>query len=86
MNQAIRIVSKGTRQIHLSFDLDVADPSITPGVSTPVPDGLSKDEIFTAFTSLRGKVTSMDIVEYIPNRDPDGRTGRFAAELVSHIL
>ena len=38
MKQAVRIVSQGTDQIHLSFDLDVADPSITPGVSTPVPD------------------------------------------------
>ncbi|MFB0544106.1 MAG: arginase family protein, partial [Asgard group archaeon] len=39
MKKALEIASKGTQQIHLSFDLDVADPSITPGVSTPVPRG-----------------------------------------------
>ena len=86
MKRAIKIVSTGTDQIHLSFDLDVVDPSITPGVSTPVPDGLGKVEVFRAIASLQRLVTSMDIVEYIPQRDPDGRTGRFAAELVSRIL
>jgi arginase len=70
----------------LSFDLDVADPTVTPGVSTPFPGGLLKDQVFKALETIKEKVTSMDVVEYIPKRDPDGRTGRFAAEIISFFF
>ena len=35
--RAVSIASRGTSGIHVSFDLDVCDPSIAPGVGTPVP-------------------------------------------------
>lgn len=54
--------------IHISFDLDSLDPSIAPGVSTPVSDGMSLDmgiELLKALF-LTNKVRSMDIVEFNP--------------------
>ena len=36
VEQALAIAGAGTAGIHVSFDLDVCDPSIAPGVGTPV--------------------------------------------------
>ena len=40
MRRALRDLSHLDR-IHLSFDLDVLDPGIAPGVGTPVRGGLT---------------------------------------------
>ncbi len=57
-----------------------------PGVSTPVPDGLSEHEVFTALGMLRGWITSMDVVEYVPRRDLEGKTGDFAARIIGELF
>ena len=36
MERAIAITSKGTGGFHVSYDLDVCDPTVAPGVGTPV--------------------------------------------------
>mgnify|MGYP001611274653 CR=1 FL=1 len=36
VERAIAIASNGTAGIHVSFDMDVVDPSFAPGVGTPV--------------------------------------------------
>ena len=36
MERALVIAGRGTGGIHVSFDLDVCDPAIAPGVGTPV--------------------------------------------------
>ena len=42
--RAIAAASAGTGGIHVSFDLDACDPSIAPGVGTPVRGGLGYRE------------------------------------------
>ena len=42
MKKAIKIASNNTNGIHISYDLDVIDPSIAPGVSVPEIDGISE--------------------------------------------
>ena len=44
VEQALAIAGRGTAGIHVSFDLDVCDPSIAPGVGTPVKGGLDYRE------------------------------------------
>ena len=44
---AIRIASRGTEGIHVSFDVDVIDPTVAPGVGTPVRGGLTYRETHT---------------------------------------
>jgi arginase len=44
VEQAIAIAGAGTGGIHVSFDLDVCDPAIAPGVGTPVKGGLDYRE------------------------------------------
>src|SRR5262245_19044818 len=40
VEQALVIAGKDTGGVHVSFDLDVCDPTIAPGVGTPVKGGL----------------------------------------------
>jgi len=40
VEQAIAIASRDAGGLHVSFDLDVCDPAIAPGVGTPVKGGL----------------------------------------------
>ena len=44
IEQAMAIAGRGTAGIHVSFDMDVCDPSIAPGVGTPVKGGLDYRE------------------------------------------
>jgi len=88
MHQAIEIASKGTNGIHLSFDMDALDPSEAPGVGTPVNNGLSIREAFTAceFISKSGRLVSMDLVETNPLLDIRNRTGILAADIIATSL
>ncbi len=76
--------ARGMDAVYLSFDLDAVDPTDAPGVTTPVPHGLSAAEAVEAvrrFCEL-GNVVAGDVVEYLPARDLDARTARLAAELI----
>ncbi len=44
IEQAIALASAGTVGVHVSFDVDVCDPAIAPGVGTPVKGGLNYRE------------------------------------------
>ena len=44
VEQALALAGNGTAGIHVSFDLDVCDPAIAPGVGTPVKGGLDYRE------------------------------------------
>jgi len=84
MEQAIRDVSEGMDLVHVSFDLDSVDPSIAPGVGTPVKGGLDYREAHSVMESLAeaGVVTSLEIVEVNPILDDRNRSAEFAVELV----
>ena len=58
-------------KIHVSFDVDSLDPSISVGTGTPVPDGLFLDEareLLTGFCS-DPKTVTLDVVEINPALD-----------------
>src|SRR5262245_42262860 len=44
VEKAIAIAGRDTGGLHVSFDLDVCDPTIAPGVGTPVKGGLNYRE------------------------------------------
>lgn len=74
--------------IHVSFDLDSLDPSIAPGVGTPVSGGLSYREAHLLMEILAdsGKVRSMDIVEVNPILDIHNQTASVAVELAASLF
>ncbi len=53
IEQAIEIAGRDTAGIHVSFDLDVCDPAIAPGVGTPVRGGLNYREAHMAMETPR---------------------------------
>jgi arginase len=73
--------------IHLSFDLDAVDPADAPGVTTPVPGGLTAAEAHEVVELLRstGRLRTADVVEHLPIKDEGGRTARLAADLIEAL-
>ena len=69
--------------IHVSFDLDVCDPTIAPGVGTPVKGGLDYREahMVMEMTADSGRLIALDLVEVNPILDIQNQTAILAAEL-----
>ena len=68
----------GTAGIHVSFDMDVCDPSIAPGVGTPVKGGLDYREAHMVMEIVADSgPTPLDSDEANPTldvRNDDGAT------------
>jgi arginase len=88
IEQAIHLASAGTAGIHVSFDLDVCDPSIAPGVGTPVRGGLDYREAHMVMEVLAdsGRLLALDMVEVNPTLDVRNDTAELATELVLSAL
>jgi len=74
--------------LHLSFDLDAIDPSLAPGVGTPVPGGLTYREAQLCMESIAdsGRLSSIDLVEVNPALDDRNRTAELAVDLVESLF
>ena len=62
VEQAVALAGNGTAGIHVSFDMDACDPSIAPGVGTPVKGGLDYREAHMVMEIVAdsGLLTSLD--------------------------
>lgn len=74
--------------IHISFDLDSVDPTIAPGVGTPVPGGLSYREAHLLMESIAecGCMSSLEVTEVNPILDYKNKSAEFAAELIASSM
>jgi arginase len=86
--RAIGLASTGTGGIHVSFDLDVCDPAIAPGVGTPVKGGLDYREshMIMELVADSQRLVALDLVEVNPTLDVRNLTAEFAAELALSAL
>jgi arginase len=75
-------------RVHISFDLDVVDPAIAPGVGTPVRGGLTYREAHLVMELINEAaiVTSLDVVEVNPILDDGNETAELAVELVASLM
>ena len=75
-------------RVHLSFDLDVMDPDVAPGVGTPVRGGLTYREAHLLAEQLHdvGVITSLDLVEVNPMLDVKNQTAELAVELLESFM
>jgi arginase len=62
---------KGCDKLHISFDVDSLDPSISVGTGTPVPNGLFLEEARELLTGFCAdpKTCTLDVVEINPALD-----------------
>jgi arginase len=83
MERALSIACDGTAGVHVSFDLDVCDPAIAPGVGTPVKGGLDYREahVVMEMVAESGRLTSLDLVEVNPTLDLRNQTAELGTEL-----
>jgi arginase len=84
MEKALAWVTNGTDYVHVSFDLDAVDPTITPGVGTPVKGGLDYREAHLVMEMIAdaGVMTSLEMVEVNPILDQGNTSASLAVELV----
>ena len=89
VKEAIAIAGQGGNGLHVSFDMDVVDPSIASGVGTPVPGGISYREAHLALELIAETkmLRSLEICEVNPIEDRGGNhTASLAVELVTSAL
>jgi arginase len=83
MRMAIEIASSGTAGFHLTFDLDGTDPSVAPGVGTPVPGGttLRESHLIMEHAAESGRLLGLEMTEINPILDDRNATARVAVDL-----
>ncbi len=68
--------------VYLTVDLDGFDPSVAPGVSHPVPGGLTSRQVLSFIASADWRLVGMDVVELNPSVDFNQLTAILAARLL----
>ncbi len=78
----------GVERLHVSYDADALDPSVCPGVGTPVLGGLSYREghLLMELLSESRRVTSLDIVEVNPALDIRNTTAEVMVGMAASLL
>jgi arginase len=86
--RALAIAADGTGGLHISFDMDVCDPAIAPGVGTPVKGGLDYREAHMVMELVADThaLIALDLVEVNPTLDIRNTTAEFGAELALSAL
>ncbi len=75
------------RPVYLTLDLDILDPGVAPGVSTPEPGGLTFQEGISLISSLSSlRVVGFDLVELSPPYDPTQQSAIAAAKLIRELI
>ena len=87
-DRALAILGRDGAALHVSLDVDVCDPTIAPGVGTPVNGGLTYREAHLMMEAVAGagRLKSLDLVEINPILDVRNRTAELGTELVLSAL
>lgn len=88
VKNAISIATNGTEGMHISYDIDLIDPEIAPGVSVPALDGITENQakqIVEEFLKEKKKIKSIDVVEFNPLRDKENKTKEITLDIIETI-
>lgn len=74
-------------KVYVSFDMDCIDPSHAPGVSVPVPFGISSVDAILILKKIASRgILGMDIVEVCPSYDVNNRTSHLASRMIGEVI
>lgn len=76
------------QRIHVSFDVDSLDPSVSRGTGTPVENGLSVEEARTLLTGLCSdlRTATLDVVEINPALDMHNAMAEAALSIMEPLF
>jgi len=82
------VLKKLTKNVYITIDLDVFDPSIMPSTGTPEPGGLGWYEVLDLIENVSGmkNIVGFDVVELCPSKNnvaPDFLTAKLIYKLLS---
>ncbi len=88
ISRVLKHFKENVDHIHVSFDLDSVDPSIVPGVGTPVPGGLSYREAHLIMEAIAecGCMSSLEVTEVNPILDNKNISAIFATEIIASSM
>jgi len=81
--------ANGVDAVHVSFDVDVLDPTIMPGTGTRVDGGLNflqASQVLRRLHNSGAPIRSVDFVELNPLLDQSGGSARVAVALLAALL
>jgi len=86
--EALQYIKKETQGFGISIDLDAFDPEEAPGVGVPEPYGLRAQEVLPALSILQNDrhFKALELMEFNPDLDKDGKTLQLMRELLIHLL
>ena len=74
---------------NISYDLDLIDPTVAPGVSTPELDGITEEDAIKLNKLILNHINdivSYDLVEFNPLKDENRKTEQLALNLLAQVL
>lgn len=75
------------KNVFVTLDLDVLDPSIMSGTGTPEAGGLTFNELMNWFQGLKDlNIIGADVVELAPHYDASGVSTAVAAKVIRELL
>jgi agmatinase len=82
-----KVIRKLSKNVYITIDLDVFDPSIMPSTGTPEPGGLMWYDVLALLKKVckRRNVVGFDVVELCPNKD-NKSSDFLAAKLIYKLL
>jgi agmatinase len=87
-NWIAEIVKSLTKNVYITLDLDVFDPSIMPSTGTPEPGGLTWQQVTGLLREVasRKNIVGADIVELCPsgNKAPDFLAAKLVYKMLSY--
>lgn len=87
-SRVLEDMARSVDHLHISFDVDGVDPSVAPGVGTPVAGGLTLREahVLMEMISHVDSYASLEVAEVNPILDDRNKTALFAADIISSSL
>jgi arginase len=88
LREAVDYVSKETVGYGVSLDIDVIDASEVPGTGTPVPGGISAQELLQGIRLFANdpQLKALELVEFNPYLDVDSKTCQLCQQILIAML
>ena len=76
------------KELYVSIDIDIIDPSFAPATGYPEPGGLSSRDFIYIIQRINKikNLRAVDLVEINPEKDSDGRTVKLGAKILSELV